>query len=212
MVHGMQTRNEDRMNKKKVGMVIAMLLAFLMLAACGTSSASDGVGKIQICEDGSIIQTSVAEFDKDYYSKDDLESFAKEEIQAFTASGDGTIELSSVSVENQNAELTLKFDSSETYTAFEGKNLFTGTIAQAIVAGYEPSGYLTQIQERESADASMEADKADYTLDMKVVVLEEQYEVTVPGKILWVSSVGTKVTGKSSVRVDTDELTYIIYQ
>ncbi len=212
MVSGMQTGNEDRMSKKRRCMAAVLLLVLLMLTACGSAEPEE-ISTIEVQKDGSIIQSTVGSFDKDYYSKEDLESFAKEEIQSYSASGDGTIELSDISMlDDGNVKLTLKFDNSETYTAFEGKTLFMGTIAQAIVAGYEPSGYMTPVEEGESADASVKVKKADYTMDMNILVVQEQYEVTVPGEILWVSSVGTKLTGESSVQINTDELTYIIYQ
>lgn len=212
MVSGMQTGNEDRMSKKRRCVAAVLLLVFLMLTACGSAEPEE-ISTIEVQKDGSIIQSTVGSFDKDYYSKEDLESFAKEEIQSYTASGDGTIELSDISMlDDGNVKLTLKFDNSETYTAFEGKTLFMGTIAQAIVAGYEPSGYMTPVEEGESADASVKVKEADYTMDMNILVVQEQYEVTVPGEILWVSSVGTKLTGESSVQINTDELTYIIYQ
>ncbi len=212
MVSGMQTGNEDRMSKKRRCMAAVLLLVLLMLTACGSAEPEE-ISTIEVQKDGSIIQSTVGSFDKDYYSKEDLESFAKEEIQSYSASGDGTIELSDISMlDDGNVKLTLKFDNSETYTAFEGKTLFMGTIAQAIVAGYEPSGYMTPVEEGESADASVKVKEADYTMDMNTLVVQEQYEVTVPGEILWVSSVGTKLTGESSVQINTDELTYIIYQ
>lgn len=212
MVSGMQTGNEDRMSKKRRCVAAVLLLVFLMLTACGSAEPEE-ISTIEVQKDGSIIQSTVGSFDKDYYSKEDLESFAKEEIQSYSASGDGTIELSDISMlDDGNVKLTLKFDNSETYTAFEGKTLFMGTIAQAIVAGYEPSGYMTPVEEGESADASVKVKEADYTMDMNILVVQEQYEVTVPGEILWVSSVGTKLTGESSVQINTDELTYIIYQ
>ncbi len=212
MVSGMQTGNEDRMSKKRRCMAAVLLLVLLMLTACGSAEPEE-ISTIEVQKDGSIIQSTVGSFDKDYYSKEDLESFAKEEIQSYSASGDGTIELSDISMlDDGNVKLTLKFDNSETYTAFEGKTLFMGTIAQAIVAGYEPSGYMTPVEEGESADASVKVKEADYTMDMNILVVQEQYEVTVPGEILWVSSVGTKLTGESSVQINTDELTYIIYQ
>ncbi len=212
MVSGMQTGNEDRMSKKRRCMAAVLLLVLLMLTACGSAEPEE-ISTIEVQKDGSIIQSTVGSFDKDYYSKEDLESFAKEEIQSYSASGDGTIELSDISMlDDGNVKLTLKFDNSETYTAFEGKTLFMGTIAQAIVAGYEPSGYMTPVKEGESADASVKVKEADYTMDMNILVVQEQYEVTVPGEILWVSSVGTKLTGESSVQINTDELTYIIYQ
>lgn len=212
MVSGMQTGNEDRMSKKRRCMAAVLLLVLLMLTACGSAEPEE-ISTIEVQKDGSIIQSTVGSFDKDYYSKEDLESFAKEEIQSYSASGDGTIELSDISMlDDGNVKLTLKFDNSETYMAFEGKTLFMGTIAQAIVAGYEPSGYMTPVEEGESADASVKVKEADYTMDMNILVVQEQYEVTVPGEILWVSSVGTKLTGESSVQINTDELTYIIYQ
>ncbi len=212
MVSDMQSRNEDRMSKKRLCMALAVLFAFLMLTACGSAEPAE-ISRIEVQKDGSIIQNTVGSFDQDYYSKEDLESFAQEQIQSYSASGDGTIELSSVSLlDDGNVKLSLKFDNSETYTAFEGKTLFMGTIAQAIVAGYEPTGYMTPIEAGESADASVKAKEADYSMDMKILVAEEQYEITVPGEILWVSSIGTKVTGESSVEIHTDELTYIIYE
>lgn len=220
--------------KKKVGLLMAAIMAVSMLAGCGSFKSDENA--LYIKKNGTIIQASVETFDQDYYDKDELKDYAQETIDSYVSEHDkGCVKLSSFTVKDQVAQMYLKFADYTTYSDFNGYELFVGTVAQAIAAGYDFDQSFVTITNGASADASASGDvsadtitasgnassgdatsgDATATLTDSVVIMQESLNVKVQGNIKYVSATGTKVTSKNTVTVDkeeTDGLTYIIFE
>ena len=225
----------------KKAILVFLTAGMLLLQACGNSSVTEST--IEIKKDGSVLQTTIETLDETYYDGDEFESYAQEAVDAFNDAGsaEGTVTLKKCSYSESDGAVTLilSFTDAQTYTAFEQKQLFCGTVHEAKTEGYD--FYISLItaeeaQAAESADASADASgdasgdaSADETESIvvedaalalgltgeeNVIILEESYHVTVPGTILYVTEDACSMVSDDTVSVDADqaELIYIIYE
>ena len=211
--------------KKKLSILLTAFMLIAMLAGCGNKFSPDE-NAIYIKKDGKVVQVSMESLDQSYYDEDELEQYINDEIDAYDGGENSSVKLQNFKVKDGVADLQLEFDSYETYSDFNGRVLFAGTVAQAIAAGYDFEQNFTSITDAESSDAAWsrdssgnavgDASSADISslLEANCVITGEQLQVKVAGTITYVSSEGTKMISKDTVKAGrTDgELTYIIYE
>lgn len=221
---------------KKVCSICLIILMISLISGCATKFPDTDTVYIQ--KNGEISEASVESFDKKYYSQDELESYIKDEISDYKKKhDDGSVKLTSLKMEDKKAKLMMKYDGYQSYSDFNGRKLFTGTIVQAIAAGYKFNVNFVQVEDgkikgesvgTESAtesltETSTQANKAvapvnaeDVTKneDYKVVVINEDTNVEVKGTICYVSANGVTLKDKSTAAVKelNDEVSYIVYK
>ncbi len=177
---------------------------------------------IYLTEEGNVTVFLVETFDKEYYDAAELEQMILAEIEDYNAtanaaeganaSGDEkaaedtaaiqlvdilTPEEKTTSVSSDDADtitVQMEYASSADYTAFNGKVLFFGTIAQAETSGYPVKTDLKSV----AGDEVLKKADASAMSENHILVFEESITVHVPFEVLYVSE-GVTVDGKTVV-------------
>lgn len=195
----------------KLGILFASICLFSLLAACGQKEEIQSTN-LQIGKEGNIISTIVEDFDKTYYTTEGLESMIQEEISSYNATKADAVSLKSVEIpENMEGKIivTMNFDSSDDYTNFNKEELFYGTIAQAIEAGYDLPVSLYSVDDQTRAIGREEIKAMDKNY---ILIIAENTTVILPKKAVYISE-GTNLINHKEINVEnTDELTYVIME
>lgn len=185
--------------KKFAAIGFVFILCVGMLTGCGSYKADEST--IFVLKNGKIVTTDVEAFDEDTYEKNDFEDYVNETIDDYTAeNGKNTVKLKSLKVKDGKANLTLEYKSAEDFGSFNGIELFAGSMAEALAAGYKFDVQFVSVKKgsvEDKTDASefMDDDK------LKVVVVKENTCVNVPGTILYVSAENVALKDKSTVSI-----------
>lgn len=191
--------------KRKRCQCLAMFLALLLLAACGKPLVVDR-NTIYVRRKGEITGAAIVDnFDKGYYDAGELENYVNQRIEEYaSANGEGRIEVKEFSVEGNVAKLYVDYAGYEDYVALNEVELFTGTVPQALAAGYAFDMDFRAVEDGQlSRPASRDEviEKADY----KVVILSEKVDVKVDGEILFASADYTSLSAKDTVSIALPE-------
>lgn len=193
------------------GIVLVMMCG--ILSGCGAAKDADTT-TLFVEKDSSIVEVSVGDFDKDYYDEGEFKDYVKDEVAAYK-DGDGTgkVKFKKLSVEEGTAKLNMTYSDYKAYTEFVGRELFVGTIVEALAEGYEFDVDFNEVKDAKVA-GSVSATDVTENSDYKVVVLDQGTDVTVHGTIAYVSD-GVLVKNESTATVEeTAEVgfSYIIYK
>ncbi len=212
----------------KMKSAAGILLAGLLLWGCGEKDADLGdemtveaaeavTSELEVQKDGSIVETLVEDFGKDYYTEDTLKNMILAEVAEFNGSH-GEAQVSVGKLEQKNGEVTLQmvYPSAEIYSAYNtdeynNKSLFCGTVAEADRAGF-------------SLDVTLQDTKGEKTVgkeellemgEQYILISENPMLVKVAGKIQYVSS-NVTVSGRSEARLSGEDGAgdkyYIVYK
>lgn len=199
--------------KKSVSTLLLAALMCVMLSGCSNGKDAD-TNTLFVEKKGHIIEVSIGDFDSDNYDQEEFEQFVEDAIEAYD--GEGSVELDSLSVEDETAKLNMEYSDSATYTEFNGKELFAGTVVSAVAEGYTFDVEFTAVEKGELKEAA-DRDTVLANDEYKVVILEMTEDVSVDGKIAFVSQGVTvknenTATVQASDELDEDALHYIVYQ
>lgn len=206
--------------RKGMSLFLVMILSMMLLTACGGALTVDN-NTVYVQKKGKITGATVENFDKDYYDAEELEAYVNERVASYTSEhGEKSVKVDQFSVEEGVAKLNIKYAGYEDYARFNEVEIFSGTVPQAMAAGYDFSGTFLKA---EDGRLSGSADKEEVTADddYKVVILNEKVDVKVDGTILYASADYTSLAAKDTVSIvlpeesqDGEELalTYIIYK
>lgn len=217
---------------KKVCSICLTILMISLISGCATRFPEEDTVYIQ--KNGTISEASVESFDKDYYSQEELESFIKDEIDDYEKDYDGSVKMVAFKVEEDTAKLMMKYGDYQSYSDFNGQELFTGTVVQAIAAGYQFDVNFAEVKDGEVEGESLNTQDATESLteavpqttsavdakditsneDYKVVILNEDTDVEVKGTIRYVSTNGVtlKDENTASVKALNGEVSYLVYE
>lgn len=131
----MYGRQENKM-KKIICVGFTMILCMGLLSGCSKKTDVD-TSTVFIEKKGKITSVDVEALDKDYYDEAELESYITDHVNDYTAENGNTVEMASFTVTDQVAKLQMQYDSYEDYTAFNGIELYDGTVVEAEAAGYD---------------------------------------------------------------------------
>lgn len=216
------------MSKHKSNRLVAIALGLLMgvmLVGCGNGTPKIEKAEqsgIYLTEEGNVTVFMVETFDKEYYDAAELEQMILSEIEDYnatanagedgTAAEDGTVAVqlvdilspaeksTSVSGENTGTiTVQMEYATCADYTAFNGKVLFFGTIAQAEASGYPVKTDLKSV----AGDEVLKKADTSAMSENHILVFEESIAVHVPYEVLYVSE-GVTVDGKTVVFEGTE--------
>lgn len=199
--------------KKTIGMILLLALLGGILSGCGDDKDAD-VSTLFVDKNGQIVEVSVGDFQKDNYDAEEFEQYVKSTVEAY--GGEGTVEFSSVSVDEGTAKLKMEYSDSDTYAAFTGQELFAGTVVSAVAKGYDFNEEFTMVNEGTATDVASRDDVLGND-EYRVVILQMAEDVKVEGTIVYVSA-GVTVKNEDTATVKSSEhpgevaLRYIIYQ
>ncbi|MBQ7067501.1 MAG: hypothetical protein IJN92_11860 [Lachnospiraceae bacterium] len=196
----------------KKTMLLSLILATFLLVGC--SNIGDITqNTIIVNKDGSILGVIVEEFGDSKYVSDELKAMVEEEVATYNSgAGEDKITLQSYEItEEGQAKVVLKYASSDDYKEFNEENTFAGTVSEAYDAGYEFADM------RSVAGDGQVLEKADVLEKgtMKIAIFQENVNIRVNGKIVYVSSGVNLVDKKEATSTDADEsieLFYVIYE
>ena len=201
--------------KKIICVGFTMILCMGLLSGCSKKTDVD-TSTVFIEKKGKITSVDVEALDKDYYDEAELESYITDHVNDYTSENGNTVEMASFTVTDQVAKLQMQYDSYEDYTAFNGIELYDGTVVEAEAAGYDFDTDFISASDEDTKKVSKDDVLADD--NNKIVIIKANVDVKVDGTILYVSKENTKVTEKNKVSITGEgsaeeaALTYIIYK
>ena len=185
---------------KKFGqIVLVFLLSVGMFTGCGTSyKADESTGFV--LKDGKIVSTDVENFDEKTYDKDGLKEYVKNEIDTYNEkNGKGSVSLKKLDTGEKKATLTIAYRTAEDYQKFNDMELYTGSVAEALAAGYSFDGSFASVK-----NGKIKACESSAFLDdssCKVVVIRGNTNVKVKGTICYVSTTNTSYVDAQTIAI-----------
>ena len=206
------------MRKRMVALSCCIGMCMLM-AACGTKLDVQE-NTIALQRNGKILEAAVETFDQSYYKEDELNSYIQNAVDDYTAEhGKKSVSVTESKVEEKKAYLTLQYENAETFQDFSGLECFSGSIVEAQSAGYDFEQVFYPVTDGKADKKTVRGSSLLEDDDLKVLIVKENSDLIVPGKIAYVSTEGTEVTSEKQVNVtqkqqDTDEsvLVYVLYR
>lgn len=205
--------------KKIISIGLVCVLLTGLLTACGKKLDAD-CNTVYVKKNGSITGVAIEDFKEDNYDEEELKAFIDEKVEAFQKEHDKkSAEVSDFSVEEGTAKLYIEYAGYEDYQNLMNVTLFSGTVPQALAAGYD---FDTEFTEVKDGKASGKAKSTDITgSEYKVVILSEKIDVKVDGTVRYISSDYTAMKSNDTVSIQMPEeaedgaelsLVYIIYE
>ncbi|MBP5325681.1 MAG: hypothetical protein J6Y86_09330 [Pseudobutyrivibrio sp.] len=213
-----------------VGVCAAALLIVILLIVKLFGFIS-GVGKkaetstITFDKDGKVVFEEVVDFDTETYSKSDLKDYTNDLITKYNDSHeDDDIELDKVSVSDNKAYIKTTYKNAETYSGFTSYQTFDGTYESAIEAGYDFNTRYSTVTEATEDKAPTLSESQSVDTDTafagkRVVAVNENVTVVVPGIIEYVSDADVEVISNNTIKIspadgnnDSTSLVYIVYR
>ena len=206
------------MRKRMVALSCCIGMCMLM-AACGTKLDVQE-NTIALQRNGKILEAAVETFDQSYYKEDELNSYIQNAVDDYTAEhGKKSVSVTESKVEEKKAYLTLQYENAETFQDFSGIECFSGSIVEAQSAGYDFEQDFYPVTDGKADKKTVRGSSLLEDDDLKVLIVKDNSDLIVPGKIAYVSTEGTEVTSEKQVNVtqkqqDTDEsvLVYVLYR
>lgn len=202
-----------------IGMVLVLCTVFF--SGCGSTFSADE-NTVYVQKNGKVVTVDIDDLDQDYYDEEELKNFVDDEITAYTDEhGKGTVKLSDLTVKDGTAVLKMQYKTAEDYTAFNGIELYQGSVVKALAAGYDFDASFSKVEDGSMA-VSVDRKEILEEDSLKAVIIKADIDVKVDGEILYVSTENVTVTGKDSISIreegrseesfETDVYTYIIYK
>lgn len=197
----MDCKFEEESGRMKKFMVWALVAVMClgMLAGCGTSYATDE-STVFVLKDGKIVSTDVEDFDEGTYDTDGLKDYVDQAIDTYSEeNGKGLVKLKDLSVKDDKAVLTMEYASASDYQKFNEIELFTGSVAEALAAGYSFDADFASVSDGkiESCDSSAFLNDPDY----KVVIIKGNTNVQVKGTIAFASIQNTTYVDSKTISI-----------
>lgn len=211
--------------RQKKGRIVAAALGLMLavfLTGCGRKVPE--IGEVQeagiyLTKEGKVTAFLVEKFDKEYYDEAELEDMILAEIEDYNsqakagslAENEKTLPVVLADIMSPEEKIaagqtgadtiTVQFDyaGTEDYSAYNGKVLYLGTVAQAKVDGYPVQKDLTSV----SDGITLTKMEAQNLTEHYLLVLQESIPVHVPYEVLYVSS-GVSVNENTVIFDGTD--------
>lgn len=186
--------------KRMAALEMVILFCIMILVGCGRSYDAD-TSTVYILKKGKIVSTDVDNFSEENYDKKEFETFVKETIKAYTdENGKNTVKLDNLSIADNTATLTLQYASAEDYSRFSGIDLFTGSLTEALTAGYDFDVGFVDVDSGDECDTSKVLDDSS----LNVAIIKGNVNLEVSGDIVYYSQENVKLTGDRTVTISPD--------
>lgn len=193
---------------KKLVSFCLVFLPVLFLAGCdGKFEPTEST--VFVTSKGQVKSAVMESFDKAQYDFEELKQDVEKAVADYCGEGSNEelVAVDSLTEENGAVTLMMTYQSDEVYEDFNNLLLFSGTVAEAVHAGYEPENLL------DAEGQSAELDKAAQA-KLKVIVTEESICIQTGGRIKYVSD-NVSIFDKKMAKVmeaGKDHPAYIIYK
>ncbi|MBQ7943957.1 MAG: hypothetical protein IJ326_07855 [Lachnospiraceae bacterium] len=184
--------------------VLSIILTVLMinLVACGTESVNpeaDMVSYIKVLEDGTIEGAIVEDFGESYYDVEGLKSMIQDAINEYNQKDiTAGIKLISCELIEEQVKVILRYGSYRSYTGFNSRELFVGTVKEASKLGYDLD---VSMLGTGKASVKLSQDELLALEKMKIVIAEEPIRVICYGNIDYYTE-SAALVGKKAVDME----------
>lgn len=201
-------------NRKRKYSLLAVVLLTFSLWGCGSSEAP-AVSGIGIDKSGKVTGCIIENFEREYYTKDELESMIQEEIDEFTGThGEESVVFKAMEEpagkdqeSGRQILVRMEYADAGVYSEFNGEELFYGTVAQAVEAGYELDVTLNAV---ESADGQVDKNAILAMGEKHIIITSENIRITLPGKAAYISRDVQVEDGKTVLTAQEEGYSYIL--
>lgn len=186
--------------KRFAGIALFMLLCMGLMTGCGEQSYEADVSTVFVEKDGRVVSTDVEAFDENKYELEGLEEYVKEAVSSYNSEhGEESVVMKELKAEEGSAVLILEYASASDYAGFNGIELYTGTVADALSAGYSFDVEFASVADGEAKACSVNdfLGNGDY----KAVVIRGNTSVHVSGKVAYVSTANTTYVDAKTIRI-----------
>lgn len=149
-----------------------------------------------ILDEGRVVTTDIEAFDTEKYSMEELTAYLTDIIDTYNAKhGEESVIQKEYLVENNVATLILEYANTDVYEDFYGIELFSGTVSEALEAGYAFDVEFARV----SNDKVEACDAGEITTqpELKIAIIKANTRVQVDGKIKYISADNVYEYGKN---------------
>lgn len=172
---------------------------------------------VEVTEDGRLIGYLVEEFDKAYYDINELKEMVIAEIDVYnkenadlsTEAGRAPIVVEKVMMAEDGsakAVVALNFQSAAAYEDYMGKEVFYGTVSEALEAGYELDGVLIKVKNGEA----LTGEKLEKNSKKNILIVEDCVQVRTYNQVQYLSANATMTPEGNVDASAAEELKYIM--
>ena len=194
---------------KKIRTLLVLGCLASLICACGFGEKVDTT-TVFFDKDGEIQETIVEDFAQPYYDVEELKSDIQEEVSKYNAEvgTEEAVTLGDVELTDEKVIcVEMRFKTCGDYKAFNDRELFWGTVAEAYSAGYE----FTTMRDVGKEDVILSAKDVLEKGDMHIVILEEAQQIVVPGEILYISDGVSVIEEDRAVNLNEGQKAFLLY-
>ena len=189
-----KAKAKARQRQKQKIMVLIGLVAILLIVIVAALFVSGAIGgtvadsnSVYILKNGKIVSTNIEDFDENIYSKSELKSYMSDVIKEYNKeNGHGSVRQRSFKIKDGVATSVLQYKDADVFEDFYGRELFVGTIGDAIGAGYSFDIPFASVKGNAVTECTNEKFIGDDTY--KVAIIKANTKVMVEGEICFVST------------------------
>ena len=190
--------------KRRISVLISAIFLFcVFLLGCGNTKYDTTT--LEFKNDGSFILHIVDSFDESRYSLQEFTALNEAEVNVYNSYGKGKVTIENTSLENGVISVDMRYSDDDAYFDLNHVVLFYGNIKSAKNAGYNLVGKVNGV----GGEGALDQVTFKNMENQKVVVVSEQIEVVLPGKILYVGE-GVTLTKSNAAKIEGEGLHYII--
>lgn len=189
----------------------------LALGGCGSAKVPSTVDttSIVVNGDGTVTSYVVDIFDKDYYSVDELQTMAAEEVAEYNDANATVDTASAPAISLEKVELLEdtdkvmvlhQYNSVESYADFNDSVLFYGTIGQAMANGYDLDVDLIKVNGTDVMDSATLKTNSQ----KNILITDENAFIYCPKKVAYVSHEAVINEDGSVDTTQSDSYIYIL--
>lgn len=190
---------------------VILLVTASLLTACGNPINKMKANTVYINKEGKVESLSVEDFDKEYYSEDELKQFIDKEVTAQQKErGEGSISLKDFEVKEKKASLKLLYSNTDDYVAFTDTTLEQGDYTKSLLDNKKEFMDLKWIE----ADTKKEVKEFPEEMEgIKYVVIEDPdgIQLLLDGTVMYYSS-QVEFIDKNLIQVPANKKSVILYQ
>lgn len=195
---------------RKIPRVALLAGALLLFTGCGKEALADTT-TISVQKNGTVGSVVVENFEKEYYSEEELKGQVEADVAAFNkANGADSITFEKLQVKEGIAALEMTYQNAQAYVDFNGEEFFCGTVAKAYEADYS-----LDVTLKNASDETQTIDKSGILEngEMHLVITAEPVLIKTYSNILYFSGNVTLINNKeASVLPKDGQLAYILFK
>lgn len=196
---------------KKLQITMLLVLCACLLAGCKKGNPSLKADDIKtntllVRNNGTVQSCFVEDFDKDYYSEDELNQFIQSAISEYAkTAGEKAVVMNSFKVNDKKAKATFTYTSIENYATFNNVEADVLSVEEAVSDERVPDTFVSA-KRSDSVDKEKALSKKEYN----VVIVNEPLDVIVDGTVVYYSN--GLLLDDETVQSSSEGSTIIVYK